>query len=618
MQAFVTEHERCRFVVTSRPAGLDGSNRRTLDVAGLAHAQVQDLEPERAARFIRAWYRAILPADPARAEHEANDLIARIQQSRARGIEEFTKKPILLTALAVVHQTRGNLPERRAELYEHCVRTLTFQWEDVKFRDVSGRSEVFGADDKLLLLERIAKTLHLGGAQVIERDDLFGLVRELPGGTELTKLQVEEALQALAERSGLLVPDGHGFRFRHLTFQEYLTARWLADDVNDQDAIAILAPRLADWPEVAQLTPAYMASNSRQKAVDFVTKLLAAAFAAAGAGERRLAVLEVVARTLRDLNEYSVPDLSAAWETHRDSFLGVLSDPAQPASLACRIAVADMLGKLGDPRLTDEKRWVEVPAGPFVRGARNAYKGTPVRTISVSTFRVQRWTVTVEEFRAFVEDGGYAREEWWDAAGWRWRENDGVFEPGRWSSQLSEPRNRPVTFVSWWEADAYCRWRTKQEPDLPDGWEIRLPTDAEWEKAARGGKTMSDGEPNPDERREYAWGSKWDPARASWGSDGEGLRSVGCHPAGNGPYGTWDNCGNVWEWSRDWFAYYPEFGADRDPVGPDVGTRKAARGGSFGSVVVDVSLRVSYRYVWGPASFRNDNLGFRCVSAPVR
>jgi formylglycine-generating enzyme required for sulfatase activity len=154
--------------------------------------------------------------------------------------------------------------------------------------------------------------------------------------------------------------------------------------------------------------------------------------------------------------------------------------------------------------------------------------------------------------------------------------------------------NRPVINVSWVDAVAYCQWLSKET-----GLKFNLPTEAQWEKAARG-----------NDQRKYPWGSG-EPGKelANFNRNIGKTIPVGSYPVGASPYGLLDMAGNVWDWCSDWYeADYYKNSPPKNPIGPGSGSDRVMRGGSWGSYAR--SLRCANRYGLGPSD-RDVSLGFR-------
>lgn len=222
-----------------------------------------------------------------------------------------------------------------------------------------------------------------------------------------------------------------------------------------------------------------------------------------------------------------------------------------------------------------------IPGGPFALGA--APDGGFVfdnekwaHAVTVAPFRVARAAVTNAEFATFAEADGYRRREFWSDAGWRWLEQAGRAAPlywsrrdGRWQLRrfdrwIELPADEPVVHVSWYEAEAYCRYAGR-----------RLPTEAEWEFAACG-------DPRAGRKRRNPWGdAPWTAERACLAQ--ASIAAVHAYPEGDNPWGVRQLVGNVWEWTASGFLPYPGFSPDpyREYSAPWFGTHKVLRGGAF-------------------------------------
>jgi formylglycine-generating enzyme required for sulfatase activity len=268
-----------------------------------------------------------------------------------------------------------------------------------------------------------------------------------------------------------------------------------------------------------------------------------------------------------------------------------------------------------------------VPAGKFTMGD-NYDEGNPrekpVHVVYLDAYYIGEFEVTNEEYKKFMDDGGYNKVEHWSEGGY------GMFdEPLYWNTaeynggSIPGNENFPVVGVSWFEAVAYCSWLSEKTGNV-----YRLPTEAEWEKAARGGDYL-DGDDNglaanPIPQRRYPWGNEIDGSYANYLDSGdpyeEGLTPVGYY---NGsvygdfathdnasPYGAYDMAGNVYEWILDYYQenYSPEMATN--PQGPGRGSGHVIRGSAF--LYEIFKQRSAYRGAYYP-SFRGAYIGIRCV-----
>ncbi|KAH8198394.1 hypothetical protein TruAng_007429 [Truncatella angustata] len=263
-----------------------------------------------------------------------------------------------------------------------------------------------------------------------------------------------------------------------------------------------------------------------------------------------------------------------------------------------------ILSRLGDPR--DLTALTIVPFGTFIFGSRTHPNSQPVEPLSLrNSFRIGIYPVVNREYALFIKETRRA-----------WLSPDG-FTP--------EYRNAPATDLTWFDARAYCVWLTKRwhaDGSIDRAEEVRLPTEPEWERAARGNQNCT----GEDCELVYPWGTKWLDDGAN--SDESGLNrqcAVGLFPTGRSPYGCYDMAGQVWEWcSTLWgedmatpsFKYPYRDDDGREALCDDVPghIRRVLRGGCFSSARAKVCC--TYRGSLEPAGFWRGN-GFRIVVAPV-
>jgi len=486
-----------------------------------------------------------------------------------------------------------------------------------------------------------------------------GLVDRLMVLSQNPDVKPKRLIEYLSQRAGLLLPRGVGvYTFPHRTFQEYLAACYFTEQADYPASLAALAREDPNrWREVVLLAGAKAARGMVASIWLLVDELCPRIWEkgkpqneadAWGALIASQALVETV--DLKDLSEASREKVKRV----RGHLVGMLEAGRLPA--VERAAAGRALARLGDPRpgvglsplpLAGEGLgvggflpcilWCYVPPGPFTMGSTDddsmAYDDEKPQHPNDSItegYLISRYPVTNAQFAAFVEAGGYREQRYWPEA-----EQAEVWSEGRvkaWNDD--EPReepydfgepfnlsNHPVVGVSWYEALAFCRWLAEGlrisdyrfqvwrggqlEPLNLKPETVRLPSEAEWEKAARG----TDGQ-------RYPWGENPDPDRANYDETGIGTTSaVGCFPGGASPYGVEDLSGNVWEWTRSLYRDYPYAPKDgRENLEAGSGVGRVLRGGAFGDGASHV--RCACRSWYLPLN-RDWRLGFRFVASPV-
>jgi formylglycine-generating enzyme required for sulfatase activity len=239
---------------------------------------------------------------------------------------------------------------------------------------------------------------------------------------------------------------------------------------------------------------------------------------------------------------------------------------------------------------------VYIPSGKFKMGSNDYDNEKPPHRVYLDGFWMGKYEVTVKQFGLFVKDTGYVTQAessigayTWTGEKWEKKEGINWRNPG-----FEQEDNQPVVCVSWIDAMKYCKWLSRKK-----GLTFRLPTEAQWEKAARGS-----------DRRKYPWGDQ-DPDEilANFNFKIEKTAPVDSNPKGASPYGLLDMAGNVWEWCMDWYdENYYKSSPDRNPASPDSGTSRVVRGGcwSYDAGYLRCAARGD-----GRPSFRYDYVGFR-------
>jgi formylglycine-generating enzyme required for sulfatase activity len=626
VENLVGGREGMRVVVTCRTVAYRSG--RTALGANFREIDVQPLDPEQhIAPMIRQAYACIYPDDGESRTRQSDDLlqgIARLEQERrvrlGDAAEPLVHSPLMVRLLLIVHFNNRRLPDERADLFDKAVNALL----QVDYGPEESDIRELAADWKLYrdMAQHLAFHMHRQGpdqGREIEEEPLRRSLAQDPefGG------HIDDFLAHARQRGSVLEERGGAFRFIHLAFQEFLVARYLKEVVGGESREAILTeivPRLAGpwWREPILLLGGYMAIGAARSAREFLRAL---AVVAGADGDARFSAAELAGTTALEWRE--------SGEAIRGECAGRIVELLRDGNALARskpvirARAGDALARLGDPRFDpqhfhlpadDMLGFVHIPADPQFRiGTRKADAERVAKIVDRGVgddeindeptpspeFYICRYPVTVAQFRAFAEASG--------------------FRIGR-EDALRDPDSRPVRFVNWYEAQAYCEWLNGVLASAPEfegtnagrlvrehARRVALPSELEWERAARGGLRDAI----------YSWGDEPDPNRGNY-SDSEigDTSAVGCFPA-NG-FGLYDMIGNVWEWTRSRFADYPYAPADgREEPNPTDDEPLVLRGGSWYGV--RDSACCAYR-LWSSPGSRFDSLGFRVVlrSSPVR
>ncbi|MEI7870121.1 MAG: SUMF1/EgtB/PvdO family nonheme iron enzyme [Candidatus Methylumidiphilus sp.] len=667
VDAFTRAYPRCRTVVTSRIVGYTDASQLT---EGYVTTTVRDFTLEDIGVFLSQWHRLVaigqmgpgVTAEAHAAEQTRQLLDAIEQKDRVR---ELAINPLMLTVIALVHRDRVKLPDRRADLYQEAVDVLLGKWDEAKgtTEPLILHDRPFDINDRKLVLQQVALTMHEHAIKEIDAEPLREILVQQLGDAVFDPREVDAAverfLNVIQERTGLLIARAEGtYAFSHLTFQEYLAALAVA---GRDDYVEYTLKRTAEewWREVILLEAGYLSTQSKDKTTRLIKaiadnktepepyhNLVLAAECVRDAGANRIVgnvETELRNRLQRELEPPIVKGPFAKLQI-------LMKRGISPeAAVKQRIAAAEALGKIGGSQFWTmphgEPDWVNIPAGEFTMG-----EGNEAHRVYLPDYCIARIPITNAQYELFVLATGHEPPDHWNGK--------------------RVPRGKeihPVVCVSWHDALEYCQWLTerlrksppapkngrhsgmdRRNPDCMDAskplhpwslgsgdpcrndeeyfdstksppapllrraeateWCVTLPSEAEWEKAARGA----------DRPLAYPWGDWLDAKRCNTHGCGfGGTTPVGIFPNGASPCGCLDMAGNVWEWTRSRYGEYPypQQGHDhqqREDLSAE-GGRRVLRGGAFGGYPGRV--RCADRNPGDP-DLRYDHHGFRVVVSP--
>jgi len=573
--------------------------------------------------FIQAWHSQLAVVNAVTNPEALNVKLS--QAVRRPDLIRLAQNPLLLTVMALVHTHKGELPDARSVLYEDVVDLLLWRWEAQKHEDKEGnettwrqllQSAQLTDEDVKETLWQLAYEAHAKAssgndnestADIAEQDLLDGLRALHP---EESRDWAALLVELMKLRAGLLVENSpRVYTFPHRTFQEYLAGCHLSQHPDFVPKSVKLAKQGAYWREAIRLAVGRLVHHNRDidKSLILVSELCPTGVPdeADESGWRQVGLageclLEIgVARaarrhqTGRELVERVPERLSVA----------MTIDALEPRE---RVEIGNVLSRIGDPRDLDEL--IPIRADTLTMGTSDAEEEEAVRsqmsvesftlgedrvrswiknekpqhTVKLADFSIAKYPMTNGQYEAFVNATDHKPPQHWQG-----------------KTVPLELRNHPVVYVSWHDAVAYCTWLTATK-GAEDGKLYRLPSEAEWEMAARG-----------TDKRLYPWGNEFDATKCNASETAiNGTSTVGLLLQGASPFGCLDMAGNVDEWCSTERRDYPHKADDgRESMSGE--GRCVLRGGAFYSHRSTVRCASRFSYV---ADDLCNYVGFRCAS----
>lgn len=577
-----------KMLVTSRPAGYSGWTLPGFDALHLL-----PLSNTESRSLIMALYRGMgHPDDWCQQRSSA------LEPQLLAIPESVRSQPLFLSLLAQLYEsTDASLPTQRGALLAEAIELLLGSWSLPRTGQKSLPDLLGCTGDQLLArLEIIAlRSLEANTAPTFDEpaiprslilDELYEL------GSHVNPA---EALDYVSQHAGILTsPAPRRYRFAHRLFQEYLAASAISKENNPgRCLIDYMSAGIPPWREVALLLADVLTNSRRVGEIwDMVADMTAS---------NVIPLRLIAAEVLLDHPQMdrSTRIFSSILPLLQHAFIEALSVPALTAVERSRIGAA--LAWVGDPRPgvgllpsgAPDFCWISIPGGTARLGTDANMRGPlvafgpqwsydreePVHDVAIDSFDLSKYPVTVMQYQAFVRaSDGFSDDRWWSSNGLDWRRHNSPAQGGP-----GVPENGPQAGITWYEAQAFCNWASYRH-----GEPIRMPTEAEWEWAARGPKAWL-----------YPWGDQPRSEMANTLEGGIGRPcTVGCFESltpwgANGPC---DLIGNVWEWCSSavesdlgstgkaifWGYPYRSDDGREDPAGGDTVLR-ATRGGYYGT-----------------------------------
>ncbi|MBI5555749.1 MAG: SUMF1/EgtB/PvdO family nonheme iron enzyme [Elusimicrobia bacterium] len=510
---FRLQYKCAKMVLSGRPHSIDTT---AIDRFGDKHIKIHQLNPEQVDGFINNWFKHIYGFKSQQGKKTAFDMIGEIN-SHPR-VAQLIDTPLMLTAVCILYHEERELPGQRAELYKKIIDNLLYRFSYRIFKENELLKDQEKVVEFLMTMAFVMQKNRVKGIDKRAAVDILG--RVFPQKAEEDKFpyrrKLEKTFDHIEANCGLLKFDDGQYSFWHLTFQEFLCARYIVDHETDYVA-AVKDYWSNEWyNEVLELYIGYLSIDNKKWANKLVETQLSS-FDAPPFNRWRLASksLQDIPRSRRE------PQVIELAQTRLQEIFKSKAEAKVWAD------AGEILGWLGDPRNLEE----------FVTIRGGKYKLEGLGEVEIKPFEISQYPVTNSWYKKFIDQGrGYETPAYWSEEGRKWLESARAKCPRFCYDRQWNCPNAPVVGVCWYEADAFCHWLTETQRD---GYKYQLPTEQEWQAAAAGKIG-----------RKYSW-DEWENKRCNTSETEIGKTSaVGIFLEGCTPEEVYDLSGNVWEWTQ--------------------------------------------------------------------
>lgn len=636
-----------RYVITCRRSSYREEAKLALGFLKYIECDLAPLDKAQIDEFVDLWEQRLRHTTAHPESLPLHELIGRPE------VRRLAETPMLLSLICRL-QYGQNVQLSKFQLFDNAIKELLWTHEKLKGDEVGDLPQISRLlvldEKKTISAEELRACLEELSFKALEASDRIEGVVPQPMALEAlmnldpvqSKAWSRKLLDNLKLRTGLFLisPEVEGLQFSHFSFQEFMAGAHLARQKNFARTAINHLNKNRKFRETLLAAVSHLVHQQGELETPlFLAQALCEEVGGTWsnywiAGD---ILLEMGTTRLKD-----IPMGNAAQRVVGERLATLVESGTLAPIDGAR--VGDMLGQLGDPRFASEPPhlpqqskedhepspgFFHVHSGAFFMGSRTDDSDARASEIGNSgdlidieyPFWISRFPVTVWRYQAFLDDRGYETQSLWSNAGWKWKNfgpEQSLTNDEKWMEQFftKRPRTapldweeqrrfktRPVTGICWFEACAYAKWleaKLQSSSTIPSGYEIRLPTEDEWEKSARGS-----------DARRYPWGDEWILGRANSQESGISHPTpVGIYPLGASPSRVEEMAGNVRQWTLSRNSSYPYCSSDgrNRTDGETAKDLRIIRGGSFRLPSSD--SRCATRRPELPHLFRDD-LGFR-------